>query len=438
MKQTKLSLIAVVILTFSVLMLGILSVMAHPSGTSTLGDFVWFDANADGVKDTTVEWDDTGIDGVLVNLYIDNGTTPGVLDSGDTLQKQMVTGDNPGTSEVEHGWYDFIELGQNISWWVEIPASNFEHGGPLEGYEYTGNYTDTTPYSGDNPRFYHSPSSMYDQNDVDFGFALKEKVSIGNVVWFDENKNSAYDPPTELGIGGITMLLLRDENGNGRCEPDGPDGRILMTTTTVVTVTEAPIITATVGISNTAFVDASSSYTVPTNITFTADIITPTIGFYQFQDMVPSDAVTNTDTYSTSYYCVAIPSSDLLHQGYTDSSLGGDHAPDINDSIDDGTVYNGANPSSEVMVESDSSYVVSQPLRASVGGQDPSIYATDTGDPEGYADSSAYMTVDFGFIKTPDAVHLTAVKASAGMPWGLGVGFMGLLGLVGFAWRRRR
>ncbi|HEY53886.1 MAG TPA: hypothetical protein G4N94_10555 [Caldilineae bacterium] len=129
-----------------------LTVFASPGGVSTLGDFVWFDENGNGVKDESPEWGNSGIDGVLVNLYLDDAD--GVFEPGtdDTLTKQMTTGDNPGTTEVERGWYDFTEIGDHLGWWVEIPDSNFDHGGPLEGYEYTGNNA-SNAYNGPEPRY---------------------------------------------------------------------------------------------------------------------------------------------------------------------------------------------------------------------------------------------------------------------------------------------
>ena len=423
--HAKSTLMLVVLIVFATLMLGMMTVLASPSGTGTLGDFVWFDANADGLKESATEWDDSGIDGVLVNLYLDNGTSPGVFDSHDALQKSITTGDDPSTAKIEHGWYDFVDIGGPLSWWVEIADSNFAHGGVLEGYEYTGNYTDVNPYNGDSPRFVYIPTNPYDHNDADFGFTLKNEIAIGNLVWDDLNKDSAYTSASESGIGGVTVKLFRDQNGNGICEPDGADGTALMTTTTMITVTETPIITAVVGISNPAVVTTTSGITTPTNITFTADIISPTIGLYQFQSVVPSDDVTNTSDYSTTYYCVAIPSADLTSRGYLSSSNGGNHAPDTNDGIDDGTVYTSTN------------YVVSQPFRASKGGQSDSTAAADSGDPDGYADTSSYMTVDFGFIQDPNSLHLTTFNAHSTSSWPLSWGAIALVGLALYGWRRR-
>ncbi len=373
MSRTTKTTIIITVALVSLLLTGLLTVFASPGGVSTLGDFVWYDENGNGAKDEGPEWGESGIDGVLVNLYLDDGTQQGVFDPDDTLTKQMTTGDNPGTTDVEHGWYDFTELGAPLGWWVEIADSNFEHGGALEGYEYTGENA-SNAYNGPEPRFVYLSDTLTDYNDADFGYTLKNIVAIGNLVWDDANGNSIVDAG-EPGIGNITVKLYRDANGNGAPEPDGADGAAIMTTVT----------------------DAD--------------------GIYQFLDVTPStpgDAATN--------YFVAVVSADLKNQGYKNSSQGGDHDPDVNDNADDGL------PAGD--------YVISQPFAATKGGQSNT---SDSGDAVGYADSSSYMTVDFGFNKlNANAVTLTSMntETQALLP-GFGWTIFGMFGLGAFVWRRR-
>jgi len=73
-----------------------------PLGKSTLGDYVWHDTNADGIQDAG----ETGIDGVIVNLYqwIDANNN-GIQDSGEvTYVGSMTTGDDPNNTGTQHGW----------------------------------------------------------------------------------------------------------------------------------------------------------------------------------------------------------------------------------------------------------------------------------------------------------------------------------------------
>ena len=365
---------------FSLIAVSLATAFASPGGVSTLGDFVWFDENGNGVKDESPEWGNSGIDGVLVNLYLDDGDAVFEPGTDDPLEKSTTTGDNPGTTEVEHGWYDFTEVGDHLGWWVEIADSNFDHGGPLEGYVYTGDLANNA-YNGPEPRFVYIPDTLTDYNDADFGYTLKNEVAIGNFVWHDSNNNAMHDAG-ESGIDGVTVTLYRDTNGNGVCEP-GVDALVETTTTSGG-------------------------------------------GYYQFVGLIPSDGAD-----PTTFYCVALTKADLTGAGFTQSSTGGDHNPDIGDhgaaNGDDGL------PSGN--------YVISQPFAATKGGQT----TADVDDAIGYADSSSYMTVDFGFLTdgdvrsgAPNAVRLTMFTGRGGgfLP-GLSWMFFGLVGLGAFVWRRR-
>ncbi|MEM7132888.1 MAG: SdrD B-like domain-containing protein [Chloroflexota bacterium] len=91
-----------------------------------LGDLIWHDINGNGTQDAN----EPGIDGVLVNLYELDGTLnrmPASLVTATTI----TTG--TGGSAVS-GFYEFEAIsGRNYE--VEIDASNFAPGGPLEGFD---------------------------------------------------------------------------------------------------------------------------------------------------------------------------------------------------------------------------------------------------------------------------------------------------------------
>lgn len=362
--KAKLSLILTLFFVVS-LFAGLMVALA---GVNTLGDFVWYDENGNGNKDGIAEWGEKGIDGVLVNLYLDDGDAIFEPGSGDVLSGTMHTGNNPSTSETEHGWYDFTNLGSNLGWWVEIPDSNFDHGGPLEGYVYTGN-SGPDPYSGPNPRFVHFQADPVDYNYADFGFTLKQEVTIGNRVWDDSSgsaahKNNSTMDADESGIGGVTVQLYSDD-GNGICDPTVDK---LYTTTT-----------------------------------------TSSDGIYQFLKVKPGA------------YCVAIPDSSIKGLGFVESSTGGKHNPDT---TGDET---GSNGDDGIPV---GNYTVSQVFSATPGGQTDT---SDVGDPAGWADSSSYMTVDFGFLKqSSNAVSLRQMSAdSASVPvWVFGILSMFVFGIL--------
>ena len=92
-----------------------------------IGDLVWLDANGNGRFDAG----ESGIDGVIINLWedVDND---GVLSAPDVLIATVQSGDNPNTPAIERGWYGFDGL-DKANYLVEIDASNFAAGMPLEG-----------------------------------------------------------------------------------------------------------------------------------------------------------------------------------------------------------------------------------------------------------------------------------------------------------------
>ncbi len=386
------------------IVVGLATAFASPGGISTLGDFVWFDENGNGIKDEGPEWGDSGIDNVRVNLYLDDGD--GVFEPGtdDSLQKTMLTGDNPGTTEVEHGWYDFTQLGNRLGWWVEIPDSNFDPGGPLEGYEYTGNNAGNV-YNGPEPRYVYLSDTLTDYNDADFSYTLKNIVSVGNLVWFDPDNDGVYEPNDgETGINDISVYLFKDANGNGIPEPGGADGSAVATTRT-----------------------ASATYD---NVSHD--------GIYQFLDLTPSapgDPTTN--------YFVALSSADLVAKGYSASSTGSSASPLDNEDHDDGYPLSntllditGSNRPESI---SASTYVVSKPFPLYKGAQSQSMTTTDWGDATGYADSSSYMTIDFGFIQaSANAVRLTDIDAHSSLKFsGVALLVLSAIGLGAFVYRRQ-
>ncbi len=92
-----------------------------------IGDYIWYDSNGNGWPDVG----ETGIDGVIVNLWedVDND---GTLSAPDRLVATVSSGDNPNTTDTEQGWYGFDGLAK-ANYLVEIDAANFDPGGALEG-----------------------------------------------------------------------------------------------------------------------------------------------------------------------------------------------------------------------------------------------------------------------------------------------------------------
>ena len=101
------------------------------TGKYSIGDTVWHDINNDGIEDTN----EPGINEVLVYLYEDTGGSAGLWDAGDTAVLSTTT--------AISGTYLFTNVVGNKNYVVRIDPSNFEVGGPLEGFVFSGNVTDS-------------------------------------------------------------------------------------------------------------------------------------------------------------------------------------------------------------------------------------------------------------------------------------------------------
>jgi LPXTG-site transpeptidase (sortase) family protein len=91
----------------------------------SLGNRVWYDTDNDGVVDAG----EIGVENVRVELYRDDGSTPGVYDASDTYLDFETTDAD--------GYYRFDDLGGG-DYVVVIPEENFDRGNPLSGYVSSG------------------------------------------------------------------------------------------------------------------------------------------------------------------------------------------------------------------------------------------------------------------------------------------------------------
>ncbi|WP_439624505.1 SdrD B-like domain-containing protein [Gemmata sp.] len=160
----------------------------------TVGDFVWNDANANGIQDTG----ELGIAGVTLTLAGTDGAGNAVslTDTTDADGKYEFTALAPGTYQIT------------------VAAANFAAGGTLRGYSAspTGQGTAATDSNG-------SPSgttplaleSGDDDPTIDFGYYAP--VTIGDFVWHDLNGNGLQDNG-EPGIAGVVLLLTGTDSLN--------------------------------------------------------------------------------------------------------------------------------------------------------------------------------------------------------------------------------
>jgi LPXTG-site transpeptidase (sortase) family protein len=123
----------------------------------SLGNRVWYDTNNDGLLNGS----ETGISGVRVSLYRDNGGTPGVFDAGDTFIGFKTTDAN--------GYYRFdnLDVGTYI---VAIGAENFRDIGPgdtVPGNPLANYFSSGTSVVGGVPTDSFGPNPDTNQTDSD-------------------------------------------------------------------------------------------------------------------------------------------------------------------------------------------------------------------------------------------------------------------------------
>lgn len=154
-------------------------------GTSSIGDLVWNDANANGIQDLG----ELGIAGITVQLYQDtNGN--GVLDIGAGGDMLVATTETNGS-----GNYSFTNV--NV-------GSYFVYADPTDPQMPAG-YTATTANAV--PVSITSAGQIVTTADVGFGTF----GAIGDFVWNDLNGNGIQDTG-EVGIPGVTVNLYNSSN----------------------------------------------------------------------------------------------------------------------------------------------------------------------------------------------------------------------------------
>lgn len=223
----------------------------------SIGNRVWFDTDGDGIFEPAAG--EIGINGVEVELFLDDGATAGTFDAGDT----SLGTDTTVTGPAGDGFYLFDNL-EPGTYFVRINAVNFATGvlvnhistataAPLnDATNYDDNGIDpvfadyvtdgvisnpillegnTEPLAAvDEPvdDFNGRGGNEEDDDDsnltVDFGFF--QPVAIGNRVWLDaglgNNNNNGLLDVNEVGINGVEVWLFRDDNADG--VPDNLDG----------------------------------------------------------------------------------------------------------------------------------------------------------------------------------------------------------------------
>ncbi len=163
----------------------------RPPYNGSIGDFVWFDSDRDGVQDAG----EGGISGVTLNLY--STGTDDIIGNGDDVLIGTTTTDATG-----HYTFEGLAPG---NYYVDPDETTLPSG--LAATFGTG---------GNSGMINLSASETYDK--ADFGYASSGgTVALGDRVWYDADGNGLQDPG-EVGIGGVTITIT------------GPSGTFHVTT----------------------------------------------------------------------------------------------------------------------------------------------------------------------------------------------------------------
>jgi hypothetical protein len=161
-----------------------------------LGDWVWYDADRDGIQDAG----EPGVEGISVDLY-DDGDCAGTPIASETT--------------AADGSYDFLGL---------APGTYcLQFSGLLPSWRFSarGQGGDEALDSDVDPSTGQIRDIELQAEDLDQDAGLYAEGSIGDTVWCDANANTLFDPGE--GVDGVTVSLYED----GDCN-DSADG--LLTT----------------------------------------------------------------------------------------------------------------------------------------------------------------------------------------------------------------
>ena len=186
----------------------------QPVGFSSIGDYVWYDADGDGIQDP----DEVGLAGILIRLYVDDGDDDFEPNGDDALVNSMST--YMSTTTTIAGSYLFRDLAAG-NYWVDVETGDPDLPTDGDGYAYILS-TDNDPMS------VTLPTGVF--TDVyDFGFTTAGV--IGDYVWQDNNNDGIQDAGEPgLVVVSVTLYSWTDRDGD-RVYSAITDTIILSTTT---------------------------------------------------------------------------------------------------------------------------------------------------------------------------------------------------------------
>ncbi len=167
-------------------------------GTASIGDFVWFDTNADSIQNEAVT---SGVAGVDLTLS-------GDID-GDSTVDYTVT-----TTTADDGSYLFDYL-LGGTYTISLDNSTLPSG--ASNWNQTFDLDEAAPIALDDTATGIVLANGEDRDEVDFGYA--GTGSLGDRVWYDLDADGVQDAG-ELGMEGVEVQITADVDGDGTDEYD--------------------------------------------------------------------------------------------------------------------------------------------------------------------------------------------------------------------------
>jgi protocatechuate 3,4-dioxygenase beta subunit len=156
---------------------------------AAVGDYVWFDANGNGIQDGT----ELPAGGITVTLY-NNSNVAVATTVTDANGNYLFTNLAPGTYTI-----GFSNLPENASFATkDAVGSNAQ------------NNSDVNPGTGRTDPFVLTGGQL--NKDVDAGL-VSNFAAVGNYVWFDVNGDGVQNDGDVNGVAGMTVIL-KDNLGN--------------------------------------------------------------------------------------------------------------------------------------------------------------------------------------------------------------------------------
>ncbi|MBK8685660.1 MAG: carboxypeptidase regulatory-like domain-containing protein [Bacteroidetes bacterium] len=168
----------------------------------SVGNYVWYDMNGNGVADEPVS---AGINGVVVELWKESsvGSNTYLLDQTTTTLNDL--GGNPG-------YYHFV-ICESANYKVKFPLTQGGQGlTHSDVTAATDNNSDANKSSGESPVFaidVNGTGVSLNNPTIDAGYY--KPAQLGNYVWHDVDEDGIQDG-NEVGVAGITVTLYNSIN----------------------------------------------------------------------------------------------------------------------------------------------------------------------------------------------------------------------------------